>query len=110
MQKYDMVFMLHRLQMHINRLRELFRKPCQFEVMGSKQRIASILFQQITGNCKCQRQAVERGSASPNLIHQYQTLRGCIMQNIGSLSHLNHEGRSPTGKVIGGADTGKYLV
>ncbi len=54
-----MMLVLHRIQMHIRCLCELLRQPRQFEIMRRKQGIAAILFQQIAGNCKGQRQAVK---------------------------------------------------
>ena len=85
-------------------------EPRQFEVVRGEQRRAPVLLEQVARDGPGQRQAVEGGGAAADLVHQHQARRRGVVQDVGGLGHLDHEGRAPAGEVVGGADAREDLV
>ena len=60
--------------------------------------------------CKCNSHSVLRSCASPNLIHNHKAPRCSVIQNSGSLQHLNHESRFIPEEIICRTHTTKHLI
>src|SRR5208282_5748361 len=97
-------------QVHVGELPEFFVKACEFEIVSGEQRVAAVVFQQVTGNGVGEGKAVEGGSATPYLVHQHQTFFRGIVQDVGGFGHFNHEGGASAGEVVGCADAGEDLI
>ena len=78
--------------------------------MGGEQRVAAILFQQMTCDGIGQRQAIEGGGAASDFIYQNQTILGRVVQDVGRFRHLYHKGGTTAGEVIRRTDARKNLV
>ena len=78
--------------------------------MGGEQRESVNALRQVGGTGPGQRQAIKGAGAAPHFVHQHQTLRGGVVQNIGGFGHFHHKGRAAAGDVIRGAHTGKNPV
>ncbi len=57
-----------------------------------------------------QAQAVERARAAANLIENNQAARRGVVQDVGRLAHLDHEGGLPAREVVARADAGEDAV
>ena len=85
-------------------------EPGQFEIMGRKQGVGTDAAGEVDGTGPGQRQAVVSAGAAADFVHQYQAVRGGVVQNIGGFRHFDHERRAAARQVVAGSDTGKNPV
>ena len=109
-QEDNPVLVFYRLQMHVFHGFLFAGQLRQLEIVGGKQRVCSNVPGQVDGAGRGQGQAVIRAGSAADFIQQYQAVAAGIVQDVGGLRHLDHEGGTPAGQVIAGADTGKYAV
>src|SRR4030042_4796787 len=78
------------------------RQLHQFVVMSGKQRFCaqSGVIMDILGNCLSNRKTIVGRGAAPYLVENNQRLGGGVVEYVGSLHHLNHEGGLPGDQVI----------
>ena len=74
--------------------------------MRGKQSEGLCFVVQMRGNATGQGQSVKGRGAAANFVHEHQRAGRCSMQNLGSLGHLEHEGRLRVGQIVGSADAG----
>ncbi|MNQ03551.1 hypothetical protein D3C85_162540 [compost metagenome] len=108
-QEHDAFIVLGGIEVHVGHQRFAFRQNREFEVVGGEQRVGAQLGQSL-GCRPGQRQAVEGAGAAADFVHQHQAAFTGVVQDVGSLAHLHHEGRTTTGQVVARADTGEDAV
>ena len=78
---------------------------CQFMVMRGEERLGPDLMMQVFDDAPSQAQPVEGAGAAADLIEDDQAAAGGIVEDVGRLAHLDHEGALASGQVIAGADS-----
>ena len=79
-------------------------------VMSGKQRLGSNLIMQMLDNGPRQAQPIESAGAAPDFVqHNQAAVRG-VIENVGGLTHLDHERRLTARQVVTGANAGKNPV
>ena len=89
---------------------EFFGQPRQFEIVRGEQRVAAVVLQQVARDGVGEGEAVEGAGAAPDLVHQHQAFFGGVVQDVGGLGHLDHEGGASAGEVVRCADAREDLV
>jgi len=79
-------------------------------VMRGKQCARPDAIVQVLDDAPRQAQAVKRARAPANLIENNKTARRGVVQDVGRLAHLDHEGGLPARKVVARADAGEDSV
>ena len=110
MQEDDLRAGLSGGDMHVGGLLEVDGKLRELEVVGREERERASRLDEFLSDRACKRQAVERGRASADFVHQHERAVGCLMKDRGSLRHFDHEGRAAAGKIVGCADAGVNAV
>src|SRR5260370_1037486 len=82
----------------------------QFVVMAGEESAAADLIVQIFGDGPGQRDAVVGAGAAADLVEDDQALRTGIIEDVGRLGHLDHEGAVAPAQLIVVADTGENPV
>ena len=77
---------------------------------GREQRAAAVGVVQVLDRGACNRQAVERRGAAPDLVEDDQRAFARLIENRGGLDHFHHEGRAPAREIVGCADARKQTV
>ena len=90
--------------------RKLFGKCRQLVVMGREQRAAAVGLVQVFDRGPGDGQAVIGRRATPDFVEDHKRPVIRLVQDRGGFHHLDHEGRPPARKVVGGADAGKHLA
>jgi hypothetical protein len=109
-QEDDALAVLDGVQMDIGQFRSTRWPAASARSSGWQTASGSGSFEQVATDGESQRHAVEGRGAAADLVHQHQAAFGGVMQDGGRFGHLDHEGRTPAGQVVGGADAGEDLV
>ena len=109
-QEHDVVLVLGRIQVHVGHGRAGVRQAGQLEVVGREQGEGAHRLRQLHRRCPGEAEAVEGAGAAAHLVHQHEAAGRGVVQDVGGLGHLHHEGGAPAGEVIGGTDAGEDAV
>ena len=96
--------MLDRIQVHVDDAGLLLGQGGQLEIMRGEQGEGADPAGQFQGAGPGQRQAVEGAGAAADLVHQHQRGIAGVVQDVGGLLHLHHEGGAAAGQVVRCAD------
>ncbi len=105
-----LIVQLDRVQVHIGDARQFGRQFGELEIVRGEQRPGAAVAGQMHGGGARQRQAVVGAGAPADLVHQHQAVLGGVVQDVGRLAHLHHEGGLPAREVVAGADAGEDAV
>ncbi len=109
-QEDDAVLVFDGGEMDVGELGEFFGQSREFEIVRGEQGVAAVLFQQVARDGVGEGEAIEGGGAAPDLVHQHQAFFGGVVQDVGGLGHLDHEGGTSAGEVVRCADAREDLV
>ncbi len=104
MQEHDAIAMLRRIEMHVHAGFDLVRQRRELEVVRGEQRERLHPRRDVPRHRPGERQPVERARATPDLIHQDQTARRRVVQDVRRFRHLDHEGRAAAREIVRRAD------
>ena len=94
----------------IGQIRQLRREGRQLVKVGGEQRPAAVDLMQMLDRRPGDRQPVEGRGAAPDLVEDHEGPRAGLVEDGRRLHHLDHEGRTPPGKVVGGAHAAEQAV
>src|SRR5204862_2592743 len=106
-EKHDAVTVLGRVEVYVGTTLDLGGERGELEVVRGKQRQRVDSRGDITRHRPGERQAVEGAGAAADLIEQDETARGGVVEDVGRLGHLHHEGGAPAGKIVRRSDAGE---
>ncbi len=87
-----------------------FGKPRQLMIMGGEQAAAGNVVMDRLHHGPGDRQPVIGAGAAPDFIQDHEAVRGRLRQDRRRLDHFDHEGRSATRQIVGGADPAEQPV
>src|SRR5437588_1673003 len=79
-------------------------------VMRGEQRFGPDLIMQMLDDRPCQAQPVERAGAASNFVQNDQAAEGGVVEDVGGLTHLDHERRLTAREIVAGANAGENPV
>ena len=82
----------------------------EFVVMGGEERPRADAVVQVFRDAPRDGQAVEGRGAAADLVQDDEAALGGVVEDVGGLVHLDHEGRLPAREVVAGADAGEDAV
>src|SRR5262245_55253527 len=92
MQKYYLLVGFLNQHIVISQLRQSLGELSELVIMRREERPATRLVVQVFGNSPGERNAVVGTGAPADFIKDYQAFRRGVVENVGGLSHLHHEG------------------
>ena len=110
MQEDDAVAVLGGIEVHVDHAGQFGGECGELEIMGGEQRESADACREVARRRRSERKAVESAGAAADFIHQHQTARRRVVQDVGGLRHLDHEGRAAPGQIITRADAGEHPI
>jgi len=82
----------------------------QLMVMGGEEGFGANLVMEEFDQGPCEAQAIESAGAAADLVEDDEAAPGRVVEDVGRLAHLDHEGGLAAGEIIAGADAAEDAV
>ena len=109
-QEHDAVAVFGGIEVHVDDAGQLGGERGEFEIMGGEQRESADACREVARRRSSEREAVESAGAAADFVHQHQAAGRRVVQDVGGLCHLDHEGRAAASQIITRADAGEHPI
>ena len=110
MQEHDAVAVFGGIEVHVDDAGQLVGECGELKIMGGEQRECADACREVARRRRGEREPIEGAGAAADLVHQHQTARRRVVQDVGGLRHLDHERRAAPGKIISRTDAGEHAI